>query len=110
MILICVYVLNPLMTLDKLHQARISNTKLGHTAYSSCRLYKPVPTLPQSMSDFFAGVHGARFPDVVMNKGPLPGTGGLPAPLHDTVDGRINYNSSLLGDIEPYAYGEPGYL
>ena len=62
------------------------------------------------MSDFFAGVHGARFPDVVMNKGPLPGTGGLPAPLHDTVDGRINYNSSLLGDIEPYAYGEPGYL
>ena len=62
------------------------------------------------MSDFFAGVNGARFPDVVMNKGPLPGMGGLPTPLHDTVDGRINYNSSLLGDLEPYAYGEPGYL
>jgi hypothetical protein len=26
------------------------------------------------------------------------------------VDGKINYNSSLLGDLEPYAYGEPGYL
>jgi hypothetical protein len=62
------------------------------------------------MADFFSGVYGARFPDVVMNQGPLPGTGGLPNPLHDTVDGRINYNSSLLGDIEPYAYGEPGYL
>lgn len=62
------------------------------------------------MSDFFSGVYGARFPDVVMNQGPLPGMGGLPKPLHDTVDGRINYNSSLLGDIEPYAYGEPGYL
>jgi hypothetical protein len=62
------------------------------------------------MADFFSGVYGARFPDVVMNQGPLPGTGGLPNPLHDTADGRINYNSSLLGDIEPYAYGEPGYL
>ena len=62
------------------------------------------------MSDFFAGVNGARFPQVVMNQGPLPGMGGLPAPLHDTADGRINYNSSLLGDVQPYAYGEPGYL
>ena len=61
------------------------------------------------MADFFSGVYGARFPDVVMNQGPLPGTGGLPNPLHDTVDGRINYNSTLLGDLEPYAYGEPGY-
>lgn len=64
------------------------------------------------MSDFFAGVYGARFPDVVINGGgnPLPGMGGLPTPLHDTPDGKINYNSSLLGDLEPYAYGEPGYL
>jgi hypothetical protein len=62
------------------------------------------------MSDFFAGVSGARFPEVVMNQGPLPGMGGLPAPLHDTPDGRINYNSSLLGDLSPYAYGEPGFL
>ena len=61
------------------------------------------------MAEFFSGVYGARFPDVVMNQGPLPGTGGLPNPLHDTVDGRINYNSTLLGDIQPYAYGEPGY-
>lgn len=49
-------------------------------------------------------------PQVVMNQGPLPGSGGLPQPLHDTADGRINYNSSLLGDLTPYAYGEPGYL
>ena len=62
------------------------------------------------MSDFFSGINGARFPEVVMNQGPLPGMGGLPAPLHDTADARINYNSSLLGDIQPYAYGEPGYL
>lgn len=64
------------------------------------------------MSDFFAGVYGARFPDVVINGGgnPLPGMGGLPAPLHDTPDAKINYNSALLGDLEPYAYGEPGYL
>jgi hypothetical protein len=62
------------------------------------------------MADFFSGVYGARFPDVVMNQGPMPGTGGLPNPLHDTADGRINYNSTLLGDLDPYAYGEPGYL
>jgi hypothetical protein len=62
------------------------------------------------MSDFFAGVYGAKFPEVVMNSGPLPPTGGLPAPLHDTADARINYNSTLLGDLNPYAYGEPGYL
>ena len=64
------------------------------------------------MADFFSGVYGARFPDVVINGGgnPLPGMGGLPNPLHDTPDAKINYNSSLLGDLEPYAYGEPGYL
>jgi hypothetical protein len=62
------------------------------------------------MSDFFAGINNIRMPQVVMDQGPLPGMGGLPAPLHDTADARINYNSSLLGDIQPYAYGEPGYL
>jgi hypothetical protein len=62
------------------------------------------------MSDFFSGVYGAKFPEVVMNAGPLPPQGGLPAPLHDTADARINYNSTLLGDLSPYAYGEPGYL
>lgn len=63
------------------------------------------------MGDFFANLRsGVQFPQVVMNQGPLPGSGGLPRPLHDTADSRINYNSSLLGNIAPYAYGEPGYL
>jgi hypothetical protein len=63
------------------------------------------------MSDLFANLRsGVQFPQVVMNQGPLPGSGGLPRPLHDTADARINYNSSLLGNITPYAYGEPGYL
>lgn len=61
------------------------------------------------MSDLFSGLGGIRFPDVVMNSGPLPPSGGLPAPLHDTADARINYGSTLLGDLTPYAYGEPGY-
>lgn len=63
------------------------------------------------MGDFFGGLRtGIQFPQVVMNQGPLPGAGGLPQPLHDTPDARINYGSSLLGDLTPYAYGEPGYL
>lgn len=63
------------------------------------------------MGDFFGGLRsGIQFPQVVMNQGPLPGSGGLPAPLHETPDARINYGSSLLGDLTPYAYGEPGYL
>ena len=61
------------------------------------------------MGEFFSNIYGAQFPDVVFNSGPLPPSGGLPAPLHDTADGRINYNSTLLGDLNPYAYGEPGY-
>ena len=62
------------------------------------------------MSDIFANVYGARFPDVVLNSGPLPPEGGLPAPLHDRPDGKINYNSTLFGDLQPYAYGEAAYL
>lgn len=63
------------------------------------------------MGDFFGGLRsGIQFPQVVMNQGPLPSGNGLPQPLHETADARINYNSSLLGDITPYAYGEPGYL
>lgn len=63
------------------------------------------------MGDLFGGLRsGIQFPQVVMNQGPLPGSGGLPQPLHETPDARINYGSSLLGDISPYAYGEPGYL
>jgi len=53
----------------------------------------------------------SKFPEVVMNAGPLPPETGLPAPLHSQPDGRINYNSTLLGDITPYTkLGEPGYL
>ncbi len=63
------------------------------------------------MGDFFGGLRsGIQFPQVVMNQGPLPGAGGLPQPLHETPDARINYGSSLLGNLTPYAYGEPGYL
>ncbi len=63
------------------------------------------------MGDFFGGLRsGIQFPQVVMNQGPLPGSGGLPTPLHEQPDARINYNSSLLGDLQPYAYGQPGYL
>jgi len=63
------------------------------------------------MSDFFGDLKsGIKFPEVVMNSGPLPPSGGLPAPLHENADARINYNSTLLGNLEPYAYGKPGYL
>ena len=62
------------------------------------------------MSNLFAGVYGAKFPEVVMNSGPLPPEGGLPAPLHDTPDARINYGATLLGDLQPYAYGEAGFM
>ena len=63
------------------------------------------------MGDFFGGLRsGIQFPQVVMNQGPVPSSGGLPQPLHERADARINYGSSLLGDLTPYAYGEPGYL
>ena len=63
------------------------------------------------MGDLFGGLRsGIQFPQVVMNQGPLPGAGGLPQPLHEKPDSRINYGSSLLGDLTPYAYAEPGYL
>ena len=72
-------------------------------------IYKRIGINLDRMSGLFSGIYGARFPDVVLNSGPLPPTGGLPAPLHDTPDSRINYNSTLLGDLTPYAYGQPGY-
>jgi hypothetical protein len=63
------------------------------------------------MGDLFGDLRsGIQFPQVVMNQGPLPSAGGLPQPLHESADARINYNSTLLGDLTPYAYGEPGYL
>jgi hypothetical protein len=68
--------------------------------------YKPFAR----MSDLFGNLTGITFPEVAWNQGPLPSMGGLPAPLHQNPDARINYNSTLLGDLQPYAYGEPGYL
>ena len=80
---------------------------------AECRVYKAKSPVPANgMGDFFGGLRsgGIQFPQVVMNQGPLPGAGGLPQPLHETPDARINYGSSLLGNLTPYAYGEPGYL
>ena len=66
------------------------------------------------MSDFFSGIYsGIQRPDVVMNDGPLPPLsigGGYPAGFNAVADGKINYANSLLGDLDPYAYGEPGRL
>jgi hypothetical protein len=69
------------------------------------------------MSDFFGGLNaggGIRRPDVVMNDGPLPpmsiSAGGYPAGFNGTPDGRIDYASSLLGNVSPYAYGEADRL
>jgi len=64
------------------------------------------------MSDFFGGLNGIRKPEVIMNSGPLPplDAGGLPYGLDGTTDARINYNSTLLGNLDPYAYGEPSRL
>lgn len=65
------------------------------------------------MSDFFAGIRSAiKQPDVVMNGGPLPPTNttGMPHGFDGTPDGRIDFASNLLGDLQPYAYGEPARL
>lgn len=61
------------------------------------------------MSDFFSNLNtGARKPEnTVFNQGPLPPTTGLPTGLNGTPDARINYNSTLLGDISAYSYGKP---
>lgn len=66
------------------------------------------------MSDFFSGIYsGIKRPDVVMNDGPLPPqsmNGGYPTGFNGIPDGQINYSSSLLGDLDPYAYGEAARL
>ena len=67
------------------------------------------------MSDFFSNLYGGiRQPDVVMNGGPLPpnSTAGskYPEGFNGTPDARIDYASSLLGDVDPYAYGEANRL
>ena len=58
------------------------------------------------MSDIFAGVTGFKFPDTLMNKGPLPSVVGGPAGSNGTPDAVINGTSSLLSGITPYAKGE----
>lgn len=58
------------------------------------------------MSDIFAGVTGFKFPDTLMNKGPLPSVVGGPAGSNGTPDAVINGTSSLLQNIKPYAQGE----
>lgn len=61
------------------------------------------------MSGFFSDLAGIRRPEVIMNMGPLPSQ-SLPAPYGAHTDARINYSSSLLGDVKPYTYGEPSHL
>ena len=66
------------------------------------------------MSDFFSCIYsGIKRPDVVMHGGPLPPQsmgGGFPTGFNGMPDGKINYANSLLGDLDPYAYGEPARL
>ena len=72
------------------------------------------------MGDFFGGLYGGgggggiRKPEVVMNDGPLPPLstlgGSYPAGFNGTPDGKIDYASSLLGNVNPYAYGEADRL
>ena len=60
------------------------------------------------MSSIFSDVSNVRMPDVIMNQGPLPSS--VPYEFGATTDARINYGSTLLGDLEPYSYGEPRRL
>ena len=67
------------------------------------------------MSDFFSNLYGGiRQPDVVMNGGPLPPSStsgpGYPAGFNGDPDGRINAASTLLGNVDPYAYGDADRL
>jgi hypothetical protein len=67
------------------------------------------------MSSFFAGAwQNIHQPEVIINgpSGALPprDTGGLGHGMNAIADARINYNSTLLGDLTPYAYGKPGRL
>jgi hypothetical protein len=62
----------------------------------------------ETMSGLFSDLtSGIRKPDVVMNMGPLPSTTNLPNGFNATTDARINYGSTLLGDVSPYEYGPP---
>ena len=65
-------------------------------------------------SSFFSDAYqNIQNPQVIINgTGPLPpsDTSGLPYGMNAIADARINYNSTLLGDLTPYAYGKPGRL
>jgi hypothetical protein len=61
------------------------------------------------MSGFFSDLSNIRRPEVIMNMGPLPSQ-SLPSPYGAHTDARINYSSSLLGDVKPYTYGEPSHI
>jgi hypothetical protein len=54
----------------------------------------------------FDQLSGFEFPDVLMNRGPLPSTAGGPAGSDGSVDGVINGTSALLENISPYALGK----
>ena len=67
------------------------------------------------MSSFFAGAwQNIHQPEIIINgpSGALPpsDTGGLGHGMNAVADARINYNSTLFGDLTPYAYGKPGRL
>lgn len=63
------------------------------------------------MSGIFTDLYnGIRRPEVIMNSGPLPSPSGLPGAFNAHTDARINYGSALLGDVQPYAYGQPTHL
>ncbi len=64
-----------------------------------------------SMSGFFTDLYsGIRQPEVIMNVGPTPSASGLPGAFNAQTDSRINYGSTLLGDVQPYSYGQPTRL
>jgi hypothetical protein len=57
------------------------------------------------MSSFFGGINGIRFPDARINGGgPLPTSLSGPAGVNGDPDGKYNFTSSLLGDLNPYQY------
>lgn len=64
---------------------------------------------------FFAGAwRNHQMPQSIFNgpSGALPpaDTSGYSNGLNAQADAKINYNSTLLGDLLPYAYGKPGRL
>jgi len=64
-------------------------------------------------ADFFSAAQtGYQFPDSVYNSGPLPpaDTSSYTHGLNAQADARINFNSSLLDALQPYAYAKPGRL